>query len=196
MEAWCAEEARQRLPERARPLRAELGVSPGRPKPPRKRLRPAHRAWLRWLAGAPSAPSSPDAADRRARRARLRGNEQCDRRGAEAAQAPVPRSSWHARSRALAQPRHGAPRPREPSAGRVSAAPRRLLRRLRLAPATKLAATPSPCAEYRRLRSTARHGQDAVPARPGLAHPSPRAQLPRACGDPLRDLDALGREHG
>ena len=47
-----------------------------------------------------------------------------------------------------------------------------------------------------RLGSTARRGQDAVPARPGLAHPSPRAQLPRACGDPLRELDALGREHG
>ena len=47
-----------------------------------------------------------------------------------------------------------------------------------------------------RLRAAARRGQDDVSSRPGVAHPRARAELPHDGGDPLRDLGALGGQHG
>ena len=79
---------------------------------------------------------------------------------------------------------------------RMSAAPRGPLRRLGLAPARHEARGERDA--LRRLLDLGaadRRRQDAVPSRPGLAHPRARAELPRPCRGPLRNVDALGREH-
>ncbi len=80
--------------------------------------------------------------------------------------------------------------------GGVQAAARGLLCRVRLdqardqAGGDRLAVRGLP-----RLGSAARRRQDDLPARPGVAHPRTRPQLPRHGRDPLRDLEPLGREH-
>ena len=82
-------------------------------------------------------------------------------------------------------------------AGGVPSASRRVLRRVGLAsPRHQARRRAIGVRRVLRLRSAARGGQDHVPARPGVADQSARAELPRHGGDSLHDLVAVGRLHG
>ncbi len=115
-------------------------------------------------------------------------------------------SARRAGARALARPggdRGALGPPRRPacaaraSDGCLPTAARRLLRRERLAaPGDEARCQRLALCRLLRLDPAGRGRQDAATPRPGLAHPGPRTALPRPRGDPLRDLEPLGREHG
>ncbi len=72
----------------------------------------------------------------------------------------------------------------------------RLLRRDRLAaPGDEARCERLALRRLLRLDPAGRRRQDAAARRPGLAHPGPRPAVPCPRGDPLRDLESLGREY-
>ena len=147
----------------------------------------SRRATLPPLVRDPSpAPRGARASPARRARARPRGRR---------AEPPVPSLEPDEDRRALEPPRLD-PCPPGRSGGRVQASPRGVLRRIRLAPSGDEARGGGlPVCRVLRLGPAARRRQDDLPARPGVAHPRARRQLPRHGGDPLRDVDALGAEH-
>ena len=200
LEAGRASQARGRLPERARPLRARLRTARGGrriPRPPRRSQRRfTPRSQTRRYGRRVS--SRRPARSRHPARARPRRVAAAARRFAAAATEHAPGAVARARED------RGALAGADVATACTSPAPRPSVARFALSSTPRPTGSglrpssprsSSPCADYYVSVPPLVADKTQFRRDQAIAHPRARPELPRTGGDPLHDVEPLGHEH-